>query len=453
MSSKSVEMDMTTGNLCPKIIKFAIPLIFTGILQLLFNAADLIIVGQFAPNPDFSVSAVGSTSSLVNLIVNVFMGLSVGANVLMAKAFGSKDKELADRTLQTSVLLSLICGVIVGLFGFSFASIFLGWMGTPDNVIGLASVYLKIFFLGMPFNLLYNYGAAILRSLGDTKRPLYYLFIAGFINVIGNIIFVAIFKMDVKGVAISTVISQFVSSLLILIALIRGNSFIKLNLKHIRLYKEETIQLIKIGVPAGIEGSVFSISNVIIQSSINSFGEVSLAGNTAASNIEGFVYQAMAAIHYAALAFTAQNVGAKNFQNIRKTLIYSIIITTIIGLVLGGLVIAFAPFLINIYVHSPDSIAVGVTRLKFIVIPYFTCGIMDVLCGVIRGLGFSIAPTVISFTGACLFRIIWVFTIFKAMPSLEILYISYPITWILTSLIYIIFYFAIRKSVQYKMIR
>lgn len=449
--AKSHEIDMTSGNLLPKILKFAIPLMLTGVLQLLFNAADLIVVGQFAENADNSVSAVGSTSSLINLIVNVFLGLSVGANVLMARAYGSKSYEKADRALHTSILLSLLSGLVLAVFGFFFAYTFLYWMQTPANVIDLASLYLKIYFLGMPFNMLYNFGAAILRAVGDTKRPLYFLTIAGVINIALNLLLVIVFNLDVAGVAIATITSEAVSAILVLFCLIKGNSFIKLRLKHLKIHKEETIELAKIGIPAGIQGSVFSISNVLIQSSINSFGEIVLAGNTAASNIEGFVYTAMNSIYHAALAFTAQNVGARNFPNIKKTMGYSLLLVTIIGLVLGGIVMLFAEPLLKVYINGEESIKYGVLRLTYIVIPYFTCGIMDTLCGGLRGLGFSITPTIISLIGACIFRIVWIYTVFNADPTLSTLYVSYPISWVLTSLIYVGFYAVIYKSVKYKL--
>ena len=449
--SKSHEMDMTTGNLFPKILKFAIPLMFTGILQLLFNAADLIVVGQFAENAENSVSAIGSTSSLLNLIINVFMGISVGANVLMAKAFGSRDPEKADRTLHTSILLSLICGAFVGLFGFLFSYQFLIWMGTPASVIDLASIYLKIYFIGTPFNMLYNFGAALLRSLGDTKRPLYYLSIAGVVNVLLNLLLVIVFKLDVAGVAIATITSEAVSAVLVFLALLKGNSFCKFRFSHCRIYKEETLELIKIGIPAGIQGSVFSISNVLIQSSVNSFGEVVLAGNTAASNIEGFIYAAMNAIYSASLAFTAQNVGARNFNNIRKTFIDSLILVTIVGASLSALAILFAKPLLGIYINTEEAIQYGITRMSYIVIPYFLCGIMDVATGTLRGLGFSISPTIITLFGACIFRIVWIYTAFAAHHELWVLYISYPISWALTSLIQFGYYFFVRKDIKFKL--
>ena len=431
---QSYETDMTSGNFFKKIVWFCIPLTLTGILQLLYNAADLIVVGNFSDEAG-ALGAVGSTSALINLIVNLFMGLSVGANIICAKRYASKDEEGLSRVVHTSVAVSVLCGIFLGIIGFIFAKQFLDLMNNP---IDLAVVYLKIYFCGMPFNLLYNFCASILRGVGDTKRPLYYLIISGFVNVILNLFFVIVLKMDVDGVATATVISQIVSCILIMNCLIKTNAPYKFSIKKLHIYKDELFEITKIGLPAGIQGSVFSISNVIIQSSVNKFGQAVINGNSAAQSIEGFVYTAMNSVYHAALAFTGQNVGAKKYENIKKIRNLCLLVVTMFGVIMGGTFYLLGNPLTEIYTKVPSEVKVSLLRLNYLCLPYFLCGIMDVMVGLLRGIGYSIAPMIVSIIGVCGFRIAWIYLVFYRLTEfnnyvdLQYLYISYPISWIIT---------------------
>lgn len=437
------EMDMCSGNLFKKIVIFAIPLMLSGILQLLYNAADLIVVGNFGSSN--SVGAIGNTGSLINLIVNAFMGLSVGANVALAKCIGAKNVQKASRVVSSAILLSIILGIIVGIFGFFCSGIFLKWMKTPDDVIELSSIYVKIYFIGMPFNLLYNFGAALLRATGDTKRPLIFLAISGLINVALNFLFVLGFSLDVMGVAIATIVSQFISAILVTVSLIRNKGYAHLEIKGMRIYSKEAMEISMIGLPAGIQGSIFSISNVLIQSSVNSFGSTVMNGNSAAQNIEGFTYTAMNSIYHAALSFTGQNYGAKKVNNIKKVFMYCLIIVSIIGVVMGGLSFVLGRYLLRLYTSSEGAIEIGIKRMFYMCVFYFLCGIMDVACGMLRGLGYALIPMITSLIGACAFRIIWIYTVFKFNPTLDALYVSYPISWILTFVAHTLLYYLLRN--------
>ncbi|MBE6730842.1 MAG: MATE family efflux transporter [Ruminococcaceae bacterium] len=436
---------MTNGPLLGKIIKFSIPLMLSGILQLFFNAADIIVVGNFAEDHT-ALAAVGSTGALINLIVNVFIGLSVGTNVLVARYYGAQDRKNIYETVQTSVSISLIFGVGLIFVGIFLARPLLNLMGTPSDVIDQSVLYVQIYFGGMPFMMLYNFGAAILRSVGDTKRPLYYLSFAGVINVLLNLFLVLCFNMGVAGVAIATVASQVVASILVLLCLVKTNAPYKVYLKELRVYKDKLIGMAKIGLPAGMQGAVFSISNVLIQSSINSFESVAMAGSTAAGNLEGFVYTAMNSFHQTALSFTGQNMGAKKYSRINRILELCVSCVAVTGLVLGGLEFLFAPQLLGIYNPDPDVIAFGVLRLTYIAIPYFLCGIMDVLVGSLRGIGCSVLPMIVSLTGACGFRILWIYTIFQMYHTPEVLFTSYPISWALTALVHFICFIIVRRK-------
>lgn len=434
--SKKYEIDMCNGPLLGKMLVFYVPLMLSGILQLLFNAADIIVVGRFAG--DEALAAVGSTGSLINLLVNVFIGLSVGTNVLVAGYYGAKkEKELSDM-VHTAVMTSLVSGIFLIFLGFFLAKPALHIMATPDNVIGQATLYMQIYFVGMPAMMAYNFGSAVLRAVGDTKRPLYYLLIAGVINVVLNLIFVIVFHMGVAGVATATVISQVVSAVLVIRCLVLSDSGYKLNLKELRIVPDKLLGMIKIGVPAGLQGALFSISNVLIQSSVNSFGSIAMAGNTAASNIEGFVYTAMNAFHQTAISFTGQNYGAGKYKRIGKILVICQVLVIIVGGVMGNVVYLFADKLLLLYSADPQVIAYGVLRLGIIATIYFTCGMMDVMVGSLRGMGYSIMPMLVSLTGACLFRIVWIYTIFQEIPTLECLYWSYPISWVLTFAVHLI---------------
>ena len=433
---RTYEMDMCNGPLFSKLIVFAVPLMLSGILQLLFNAADIIVVGRFAGSE--SLAAVGSTSSLINLLVNLFIGLSIGANVLVAQFYGAQRLKDLEETVHTSILLAGIGGVILIFVGFFLSDPMLELMGTPDEVLVLATLYMKIYFLGMPATLIYNFGSAILRAIGDTRRPLYFLLTAGVINVVLNLIFVIQFSMGVAGVALATTISQCVSAALIIQCLARSDAPYRLQ------------KIAKIGLPAGIQGSVFSISNVLIQSSVNSFGAVAMAGSTASANIEGFVYTSMNAVYQTALSFTSQNFGAGNYKRMTKILIYCQAIVIMVGIVMGGGAVLAGRQLLGIYSSNPEVIQYGMNRLRLISGPYFLCGIMDVMVGALRGIGYSVAPMLVSLTGACGFRIFWIFTIFASNRILDTLYLSYPVSWALTFTAHIICYVFIRRKMTKK---
>ena len=447
--NRRYEMDMTSGALLPKILIFSGPLILTGILQLLYNAADVVVVGRFAGAT--SLAAVGSTGSLINLIINVFMGLSVGTSVMVARYYGAGDVRMVQDTVHTSILVALLSGIVVGIFGFVMAKPILHLMDSPDDVIDLAALYVRIYFVGMPFNLLYNFGAGILRAVGDTKRPLYYLTISGAANVILNLILVIVFHMGVAGVAIATVVSQAISMVLVLLCLIRTQGIIHLDLKKLRIRKAPLLGIMQVGLPAGLQGSLFSISNVLIQSSVNSFLSTAMAGNAAASNLEGFVYTAMNSIYQADLTFASQNYGAGKKDRVKSVLWNCLGTVVVIGLGLGLLFMAFDRTLLSIYNQDPAVIDFGVLRMHIILPTYFLCGMMDVMVGQLRGIGYSIMPMIVSLTGACLFRIVWIMTIFS-MPqfhTLQMLYISYPVSWGLTFAIHMICYLTIaRKKLQ-----
>lgn len=443
-SARSYEMDMCSGPIFSKIVTFAIPLILSGILQLLFNAADIIVVGRFAGSE--SLAAVGSTSALINLLVNVFIGLSIGVNVLVARFFGGHNHKDLEETVHTAVLLAAISGVILIAVGVALAGPLLELMGTPENVLPLSVLYMRIFFVGMPATLVYNFGSAILRGIGDTKRPLYFLLTAGVINVVLNLIFVIRFSMGVAGVALATVISQCVSAALIVQCLMRSDGGYRLDLKRLRIVKPKLKAIVKIGLPAGLQGAIFSISNVLIQSSVNSFGAVAMAGNTAAANIEGFIYTSMNAVYQTALSFTSQNYGAKQYKRMTKILLYCLGLVTLVGVVMGNGAVLVGEMLLGVYSSDPEVIKYGMYRLVIIGSTYFICGWMDTMVGGLRGMGYSVVPMLVSLTGACAFRVIWLFTVFAMNRSLQVLYWSYPVSWGITVAAHVVTYVVIRRK-------
>lgn len=439
MKKKEYSMNMCEGALLPKIVSFTIPLILSGILQLLFNAVDMVVAGRYVGKS--ALAAIGSTSSLINLLVNVFLGLSVGGNVLVARFFGSGRKKDVHETVHTAISLALISGVILAGIGITFAPRLLILMGTPEEVLPLSSLYIRIYFAGMPMSMLYNFSAAILRAIGDTKRPLTYLTISGAINAVCNIIFIVVFHLGVDGVAYATVLSQLISAFLTCRCLMRSDECYKLEVKKLRIYRDKLLQILRLGLPAGFQGAIFSISNVLIQSSINSFGADAMAGNSAASNLEGFVYVAMNSLHHTALSFTSQNAGAKKFDRIKKITYICLGLVTSVGLALGVASYIFGPGLLSIYAGGNDVAVVtkyGMLRMQIIMLTYFTCGTMDVCVGVIRGLGYSIMPMIVSLLGACGLRILWIFTIFARYRTLQCLYVSYPISWTITTLTHLV---------------
>lgn len=424
------EMDMCSGSLLPKILLYSLPLMLSGILQLLFNAADIVVVGRFAGND--ALAAVGSTSSLINLLVNVFMGLSVGTNVMVARFYGAGQKKELEEMVHTAILTSIVSGVILIFVGLALSRPALLLMDTPENVIDQSVLYIRIYFVGMPAMMLYNFGSAVLRAVGDTRRPLYFLMSAGVINVVLNLFFVISLSMGVAGVALATIISQAVSAILVLLCLMRSESDYCVELKKLRIVKDKMLKMIQIGLPAGMQGALFSVSNVLIQSSVNSFGSIAMAGNTAAQNLEGFVYTAMNALHQTCISFTGQNYGAKQYKRMGKILLICQGCVIVVGVLMGTGVYLAGGTLLKLYSPDPEVIQYGMLRLSYICTTYALCGMMDVMVGSLRGMGYSIMPMLVSLTGACLFRIVWIMTIFKAHHSLEILYVSYPISWGLT---------------------
>ena len=441
---KSNSIDMTEGSIFNKIILFAIPLMLSSILQLLFNAADLVVVGKFAGSE--SLAAVGSTNALINLLVNLFIGLSMGASVVMGRCIGARRYDEAHKALHTAMAIATVGGVMMIFVGYFASAPMLKLMATPDDVINLSILYMKIYFMGMPGMMAYNFGSAILRSAGDTKRPLYFLTVAGVVNVILNLILVIGFHMGVAGVAIATATSQYISGFFVVMALVKSEGYMQLHLKELRFHKDQAIEMIRIGFPAGLQGIIFSISNVLIQSSVNSFGKIVMAGNTAASNIEGFVYTAMNSIYQTALSFTSQNMGAKRYDRIDKILFECQLTVIIIGLVAGIGAYTMGDKLLAIYDSDPEVIGYGLTRMSLVCAPYFLCGMMDVMVGSLRGMGYSIMPMIVSLTGACLFRVIWILTVFAANHTLFTLYISYPISWALTFSIHLLCYLVVRRK-------
>ena len=446
--AKSNEVDMINGKTFKKMVFFSIPIVFSGIFQLLFNTIDVIVVGRFSGST--ALAAVGSTNSLINLLVSLLIGISMGISVTMGKYCGARDYKNASETLHTSMGLAIISGVILFIVGQLVSKPLLELMGTPVEVIDLSVIYMKIIFLGAPAGAIYNFGAALLRSIGDTKRPLYFLAFSGVINVILNLFFVIVLKMSVDGVAIATIIAQYVSALLLIVFLMRSSGYMNLDLKRISLKPDKVKSILKIGIPGGFQGVVFSVSNVLIQSSVNTFGHIVVAGNTAATNIEGFIYMSMNSIYQSTLSFTSQNVGARKYKRLDTILIQGIVIVTAVGLFLGLGAYFFGDFLLGIFTSDREVIQFGLNRLAIIATFYFVCGWMDVLVGSLRGMGYSMIPMFVSLTGACIFRIVWVFTIFQIYRTQASLYISYPITWTITAAAHLICYLIILKKMLAK---
>lgn len=460
-NSKKYEIDMCTGPLALKMLKFTLPLMLSSLLQLMFNSADLIVAGKYAGGT--ALASISGTSSLTNLIINLFVGLSVGTNVCISKYYGQKSDKDVSETVSTAVLSSLISGIFLAVFGFLMARPLLTLMKTPETVIEGSILYMRIYFLGMPVVMLYNFTSAILRAVGDTRRPLYYLSFAGVLNVVLNLFFVKVVGIGVAGVAIATVISQALSATLMVITLCRYKGCLHLELCKMKIYPKKLAQMARIGLPAGLQGSFFSISNVIIQSSINSFGELAMTGNAAAQNIEGYVYVAMNSFHHTTLSFTGQNFGGRKFDRIKRVMINGLLFVSAAGLFFGSMAYIFGKGLLEIFMDtettSPENIQAiieyGKIRMKVIMFSYFTCGTMDVIVGGLRGLGKSIPPMILTMLFVCVMRVVWVYTVFAQMPTLECLYVSYPVSWILATVVEGTYYiFAYRnlkkKNVAYE---
>lgn len=438
MAKKRYNMDMTTGSLFPKILSFAFPLMITGLLQIVYNAADVMVVGRFAGS--VSLAAVGATSTLVNLMLNLFLGLSMGSGVVVAKHIGAADNAAVHRSVHTAMLLSLVSGILIGLFGFIISPIALKAMGTPAEVLKLSSLYLKIFFLGTPANMIFNYGASILRATGDSKRPLYILTSTGILNVVLNIFFVVKCHMDVAGVALATIIAQYVSAVCVLYILLNINSVIHLSPKKLAIYKDELKDILRIGIPAGLQGSLFSLSNVIIQSSINSFGAAAIAGNTASGNVDSIIFTCCNSVSQTATTFTSQNFGAGQYRRIRKIYFNCIGTSAATAVIFGIALWFFGPQILTVFSTDAEVIELGMIRLRLFAVTYIINSALDVTTGQMRGLGKSVIPMIVTMVGVCGLRILWVFTVFPQHRSLFMLYFSYPVSWLITGSVLVVMY-------------
>lgn len=446
MKNNKYEIDMCNGTIMDKLISFALPLMISGMLQLMFNAVDIIVVGRFTGSQ--ALAAVGSTTALICTFTNLFIGVSLGANVLAARFYASgKTKEMSE-TVHTAILLALISGIAMSVIGILCARESLVLIATPDDIIGQAALYLRIYFSGMPFFMLYNYGAAILRAVGDTKRPLMYLIAAGTANAVLDLILVIIFKMGVAGVAIGTITSQFISCVLVIRCLCKTDAIYKLYISKLRIKKYYLIQILKVGLPAGIQSTVINFSNVLLQSSVNSFGEIAMAGYTAANNILGFLYVSVNSVTQACMSFTSQNYGAGKWKRMDKVLRNCILLSVVVSLILGGGSYLFGPELLKIYTSDPKVIQCGMEILLYTTVTYFMCGLMDLFPGALRGMGYSAIPMLLSIIGTVGTRIVWIFMIFPRHRSLDVLFISYPASWLITIILQVICYFFVRKRIH-----
>lgn len=446
MKNNKYEIDMCNGTLMDKLISFSLPLMLSGILQLLFNAVDIIVVGRFTGSQ--ALAAVGSTTALINIFTNLFIGISLGANVLAARFYASgKEKEMSE-TVHTSITLALISGLVMALAGVLLARFALNLMGTPNDVIDQSVLYMRIYFLGMPFFMLYNYGAAILRAVGDTKRPLFFLVISGMTNAVLNLVLVIVFHMGVAGVAIGTIVSQLISSILVLRCLYTSNTSYRLYFSKLGIKTQYLKQIFQVGIPAGIQSTVINLSNALLQSSVNSFGSVAMAGYTAANNIFGFLYMSVNAVTQSCMSFTSQNYGVKKLKRMDRVLLDCMILSVGVTLTLGCGAYFFGPELLKIYTSDADVIRCGVEVLAFTTVPYFCCGIMDLLPGALRGMGYSGVPMILSIIGTVGTRIVWIFGLFPAHRFLSFLFISYPVSWILTILMQAVCFCFVRKHVH-----
>ena len=442
---------MCNGSIMDKLVSFALPLMLSGILQLMFNAVDIIVVGRFSGSE--ALAAVGSTTALINVFTNLFIGISLGANVLAARFFAAGRKEEMSETVHTSITLALISGILMAFVGLVFSKGALELMGTPEDVIGLSTLYMRIYFMGMPFFMLYNYGAAILRAVGDTKRPLYFLIIAGVINAGLNMVLVIVFGLGVAGVGIATVFSQMVSCVLVLTCLCRTEGSYKLSFSKLSMKGYYLKQIFQVGIPAGIQSTVINFSNALLQSSVNSFGSTAMAGYTAANNILGFLYVSINSVTQACMSFTSQNYGVGKYKRMDRVLIDCLILTVSVPLLLGCGAWLFGPQVLSIYTREKDVIESGMEILAITTVPYFLCGIMDLFPGALRGMGHSAVPMILSVIGTVGTRILWIFGFFPHHKSLYFLFISYPASWIITIVMQVICFYFVRKTVRRELMR
>lgn len=445
------EIDMCNGTIMDKLISFALPLMLSGILQLMFNAVDIVVVGRFSGSE--SLAAVGSTTALVNIFTNLFIGISLGANVLSARFYAAGRKKEMSETVHTAILFALVSGIAMAVVGVVFSKWALNLMGTPDDVINLSTLYMRIYFLGMPFFMLYNYGAAILRAVGDTKRPLYFLILAGIVNALLNMFLVIVFGLGVAGVAIATVVSQMISCVLVLGCLRRTDACYKLYLSKLSMKKEYLIQIFQVGVPAGIQSTVINFSNALLQSSVNSFGSIAMAGYTAANNVLGFLFVSVNSVTQACMSFTSQNFGVGKYKRMDRVLIDCLILTVTVGLTLGCGAYFFGTEILQIYTEDPEVIRCGIEILSITTVPYFLCGIMDLFPGALRGMGYSVVPMILSIIGTVGMRILWIFVFFPQNRSLFFLFISYPGSWIATIVMQVVCFFFVRRHLRRRIVR
>ncbi len=443
MPQKSYEMDMTEGPLLKKILAYSLPLMLTGILQFFYNAADMIVAGKYAGSG--ALAAVGSTGSLINLIVSLFIGVSVGVGVTVARHYGAKEQEDVSQTVHTAMLVSIVGGVVIGVFGFLMARSFLSWMNCPSDVIDQAALYVRIFFVGLPSLMVYNFGAGVLRAVGDTRRPLYFLIVAGAVNVGLNLVFVIVLRMGVAGVAWATVISETLSAVLVVNCLMRTPGSVRFYPAKMAIHKDKLWAMVRIGLPAGMQSALFSISNVLIQSTVNSFGSFAVAGSAAAGNIENFIYISVNGFSQAAVSFVSQNVGAKRYARIGKVGLFCCVLVLLSGAVTGAAVLLLRTPLLSLYNDDPAVVAFGGERLMAIALAYPLCGLMEVFTGMLRGMGKSLMPTLATIFGACVFRIVWLETVFPRFHTLMSIYVSYPASWLVTSLALFIMYLLVKR--------
>jgi putative MATE family efflux protein len=448
MSTRNRDMDMCSGPLLRKILIFALPIMAMNILQLLFNAADMVVVGRFAGRE--ALAAVGATGALINLIVNLFMGLSVGTSVIVAQDYGADKPVDVSKSVHTSIAVSIIAGFLVMAAGLILCKPLLGIMGTPEDIFDLALLYTRIFFIGLPAGMVYNFAAAILRAVGDSRHPMYYLIVSGIVNVVLNLFFVVGLHMSVAGVAWATVISQYLAVFLIMTCLYRSHGAIRFLPKQMRIDRQKLLGIIRIGLPAGLQGLLFSISNVLVQSSVNSFGSTLVAASSASGNVEGFVGTTMNAYYNAAITFTGQNMGAKKYDRIDTIAKVCTALVFATWILLGGLTILFGRSLIGFYTADPEVIDMGMVRMKVMMVAYFTCGIMNVYPGLTRGMGYSILPMLCTLVGACIMRIAWIYTFFAWYPTVLMLFACYPVTWALAGLGQVASFFYARRQIRRK---
>lgn len=436
---------MCNGSIMDKLISFSIPLMLSGILQLLFNAVDIIVVGRFTGSQ--ALAAVGSTTALINMFINLFIGVSLGANVLAARFYASgRTKEMSE-TVHTAITFALISGIVMVFVGLFFSRAALELMDTPADVIDQSALYMKIYFMGMPFFMLYNYGAAILRAVGDTKRPLFFLIISGMVNAGLNLFLIIVFRLGVAGVAIATVIAQMLSCILVLRCLYKTEGSYQLRFSKLMLKWVYLKQIFQVGIPAGIQSTVINFSNVLLQSSVNSFGSIAMAGYTAANNIFGFLFASVNSITQACMSFTSQNYGAGKWKRMDKVLRNCILLSVIVSLVLGGGAYIFGPELLRIYTSDAAVIQCGMEILLYTTVTYFMCGLMDLFPGALRGMGYSAVPMVLSIIGTVGTRIVWIFFVFPQHRSLDVLFISYPASWFVTIVLQVVCYYFVRRRV------